>query len=88
MQPAISFAHQKKREEEEEEKNSLEPGPGEEGKRERGQKKKRKTQVIIFPIWSIELRTSDSILPTLAAGELGCGSLGFKTDYETERQKE
>lgn len=42
-----------------------------------------KTRVIIFSIWSIELRTSDFILPTLTVGILGNRELTLeKTETE------
>lgn len=85
MQPAISFAHQKGG-----------GGGGEQPgarararreKRERAKEREREKHKSSFsPIWSIELRTSDSILPTLTAGKLRCGTL--KTDYEMEMKKE
>lgn len=44
-----------------------------------------KTRVIIFSIWSIELRTSDFILPTLTVGILGNRELTLeKTETEWE----
>lgn len=51
------------------------------------EKEGEKTRVIIFSIWSIELRTSDFILPTLAVGILGNRELTLEmTERLNERE--
>ncbi len=82
--PSFLFSHQ--REEENAWAKASAHTSGKEGRRGWGvhKRKEKKTQVIIFYIWGIELHTSDSILPTLIAGKLGCTKLRLRGDRTQE----